>query len=172
MTSNEFTITPIDSSTDFEVWANLFRAYLVEGKDEDKFPADQYRKTFDRLVDAGVKGDVYGFMLLSPTDGDAEPVPVGFALYLFHPTTWSEKGHCYLIDLYVDPGYRRRGGATGLIMRVKQEALEGKITHKGAQHMLYWHTKKENKVARELYDKLAKNEQTVYEMVLDEKESV
>jgi hypothetical protein len=55
-----------------------------------------------------------------------------------------------------------------LIMRVKQEALEGKITHKGAQHMLYWHTKKDNKVARGLYDKLAKNEQTVYEMVLDE----
>jgi predicted GNAT family acetyltransferase len=73
-----------------------------------------------------------------------------------------------LIDLYVDPGYRRRGGATGLIMRIKQEALSGKITGKGSQHMLYWHTKKENRVARELYDKLAKNEQTVYEMVLDE----
>lgn len=164
MTSNDFTITPIDSSTSFQAWFDLFRAYLVEGKDEAKFPVDQYRKTFDRLVDTGPKGDVYGFMLLSPGDATS----VGFALYLFHSTTWSEKGHCYLIDLYVDPGYRRRGGATGLIMRVKQEALDGKITGKGSQHMLYWHTKKENKVARELYDKLAKNEQTVYEMVLDE----
>jgi GNAT superfamily N-acetyltransferase len=171
MTSNEFTITPIDSSTSYQAWFDLFRAYLVEDNGIAKFPADQYQKTFDRLVDTGPKGDVYGFMLLSPGGNGEEmatPVPVGFALYLFHSTTWSEKGHCYLIDLYVDPGYRRRGGATGLIMQVKQEALEGKITGKGAQHMLYWHTKKENRVARELYDKLAKNEQTVYEMVLDE----
>ena len=56
---------------------------------------------------------------------DADDKPVGLAHLVFHSSTWSESGYCYLEDLYVDP--LRRGGqvARTLFDAVYAQAREG-----------------------------------------------
>jgi ribosomal protein S18 acetylase RimI-like enzyme len=156
-----FSIVPIDSTTDFKLWSDLFRAYVVFCNDKDVLPVEQYQHTFDRLVDP--KGDIHGFTLLSTDiDGDKTPVPVpvGFVAYLFHPTVCNQRGRCYLAELWVDPAHRLKGGARLLIEAVKKEAIvRGNLK-------VYWHAKIDNKVAQGLYNKLAKNEEMVYEIKL------
>lgn len=70
----------------------------------------------------------------------------GFSISILHPSTWSRSQSCYLEDLFVHPGFRRSGVGKALI-----EDLVGL----GAQQKwsaLYWHTHRENREARRLYD--------------------
>lgn len=98
--------------------------------------------TFARLCDgAGMLGFVAE---------DASGALIGFAHILFHASTWSEHGYCYLEDLYVAPAQRGSGVARALIERVYTEA-----DARGAERV-YWHTQEFNAPARSLYDTLAR----------------
>lgn len=75
--------------------------------------------------------------------------PVGVAHYLFHRSTSRLGDVCCLQDLFVAPGYRRRGIGRRLIERVVDEAR-----HAGSERV-YWATRADNAGARALYDSVA-----------------
>jgi GNAT superfamily N-acetyltransferase len=76
----------------------------------------------------------------------------GIVHFLFHEDTWSTASACYLQDLYVDPQARGCGCARRLIEAVAQAAKA-----RGANEP-YWLTHETNATARQLYDRLAKNQ--------------
>lgn len=71
---------------------------------------------------------------------------VGFTTYNLQNSTWSENGHCYLEDLFVDPNCRGGGVGRSLIDYVKDFAIDNKCSR------LYWNTDEDNHTARKLYD--------------------
>lgn len=71
---------------------------------------------------------------------------IGFTTYNLQNSTWSENGHCYLEDLFVDPTSRGTGTGRALIDYVKEFAIANKCSR------LYWNTDKDNVTARKLYD--------------------
>lgn len=75
---------------------------------------------------------------------------IGIAHYLFHRAIWSEEV-CYLQDLFVDEAARGQGAARALIERVAEESRR-----QGAVR-LYWQTRRDNAVARALYDKVGEH---------------
>jgi len=72
---------------------------------------------------------------------------VGFANYVLHLHTWSEKTLCYLEDLFVAP--EARGANTGYAL------IERLIEMGGANDWarVHWHTAADNTRARRLYDR-------------------
>ncbi len=74
---------------------------------------------------------------------------LGFVTYLFHASTWTERGYCYLEDLYVKPESRRCGVGTSLIQAVVDVARRRKVKR------VYWHTEEKNKVAQRVYQRMA-----------------
>lgn len=74
---------------------------------------------------------------------------VGFTTYSLQNSTWSEGGHCYLEDLFVDPAVRGKGVGRALIEYVKSYAIENNCSR------LYWNTDEDNATARKLYDTYA-----------------
>jgi GNAT superfamily N-acetyltransferase len=74
------------------------------------------------------------------------PRLVGFANYVLHPYTWGTEPICYLEDLFVTEDARGKGAGTALI-----EALIQLSREKGWPR-LYWHTHRDNEVARSLYE--------------------
>jgi|SRR5882757_1251459 len=86
---------------------------------------------------------------LVSTASTREGLLVGFAHYVLHPHTFSDRMVCYLEDLWVDPVVRGGGIGRGLI-----DAL----TARGREHgwrRIYWHTEANNSTARVLYDRVA-----------------
>ena len=74
---------------------------------------------------------------------------IGFASYIVHPFTWSERQVCYLEDLFVEPAARGRGAGRLLIEHVIALArAEGRAR-------VYWMTREGNETARRLYDTFA-----------------
>jgi GNAT superfamily N-acetyltransferase len=71
---------------------------------------------------------------------------VGFTTYNLQNSTWSENGHCYLEDLFVDLSVRGKGVGRALIEYVKSYAIANKCSR------LYWNTDENNATARKLYD--------------------
>lgn len=121
-------------------WRELWHGYLdFYGA---QVPEEITAKTFARLLDADTP--VRGFAALD----DAGTV-VGIVHYIFHPSTWSEAGYCYLEDLFVDPALRRSGAGRALIDAVKAAAIEAGATR------IYWNTQHFNETARALYDQVA-----------------
>jgi GNAT superfamily N-acetyltransferase len=126
-------------STDRESWQMLWDGYLRFYRHHlDPAVTDA---TFARLLDERVQP--YG--LVAESDGKL----LGFANYLFHPTTWSLRDLCYLEDLYVDSGARGGGVGRRLIEAVYEIADQTKAAG------VYWNTQEFNAEARALYDTLA-----------------
>jgi GNAT superfamily N-acetyltransferase len=71
---------------------------------------------------------------------------VGFANYVVQPYTWSDKPHCLMEDLFVDPTRRSRGAGRALIQYLIDQCKECGWSE------LYWITQETNAVARRLYD--------------------
>jgi GNAT superfamily N-acetyltransferase len=118
-----------------ELWAGYLHFYRAELSDEVT------ELTFVRLRDGAD-----GLLGLVATDGDGRLV--GFAHLVFHPSTWSSTGYCYLEDLYVD-----RSARGGGVSRALFEATYAEARARGADKT-YWHTQQFNGAARSLYDKV------------------
>jgi GNAT superfamily N-acetyltransferase len=61
------------------------------------------------------------FHVLIAEDNDE---PVGVALYFFIYSTWTSRNGLYVEDLYVRPGYRKRGAARELMIRLAETARQ------------------------------------------------
>ena len=101
----------------------------------------QTELTWRRILDPD--GPIKGRVAVA--DGEL----LGFLHYLFHPSTWSDQGYCYLEDLYVHAEARGGGIGRALIGDAIAQALSI-----GASRV-YWSTKHDNHAARRLYDSLA-----------------
>lgn len=80
---------------------------------------------------------------------DTEGTLVGFAHYVLHPHTFSNRMVCYLEDLWVEPSARGAGLGRRFI-----DALIVRGQARGWRR-IYWHTEADNAAARALYDRVA-----------------
>jgi GNAT superfamily N-acetyltransferase len=119
-------------------WETLARGYKAFYGDD--IPDEDYARVWAMLM-AGEK--VHG--LAARIDGEM----VGIAHYLFHPQAWLGEA-CYLQDLFTVEAARGRGVGTALIDRVADEARTRQAVR------FYWLTKEDNRVARSLYDRVAR----------------
>jgi GNAT superfamily N-acetyltransferase len=123
---------------DYPQWLGLWAGYLRFYR--HRLAEEITQTTFDRLVDPDNE--------LKALVAESEGRLIGFAHYLFHPSTWSLSGYCYLEDLFVDPAVRGQGAGRALIQGVYQAADAA-----GASKV-YWLTQEFNADARALYDTL------------------
>lgn len=124
-------------TADRDRWRVLWDGYLSFYRAD--VPAPITDLTFRRLCD-GEHG------MLGLVAVDADDVPVGLAHLVFHISTWSDTGDCYLEDLYVDPQHRGGRIAQALFEAVYAQARERNVER------VYWHTQQYNGAARSLYD--------------------
>jgi len=124
---------------DKERWQALWQGYLDFYRTELS-PA-QSGLTWSRILDPEFNMNC----AIAIEDGDI----IGFVTYNLQNSTWSENGHCYLEDLFVDQSVRGKGTGRALIEFVKAFAIENKCSR------LYWNTDEDNTTARKLYDTYA-----------------
>ena len=124
---------------DKQRWLVLWQGYLDFYKTE--LSTEQSELTWQRILDPEFNMKC----ALALDDG----VIVGFTTYSLQNSTWSENGHCYLEDLFVDLTVRGKGVGRALIEYVKSYAIENKCSR------LYWNTDEDNATARKLYDSYA-----------------
>lgn len=122
---------------DREAWQELWDGYLRFYRAELSTAATD--SSFARLRD-GEQG------MLGLVAADEADRPVGLAHLVFHPSTWSTAGYCYLEDLYV-----RRDLRGGEIARALFDGVYAAARERGAERV-YWHTQQFNGAARSLYD--------------------
>ncbi|KAF2149779.1 putative acetyltransferase [Myriangium duriaei CBS 260.36] len=139
--------------SDYAEWERLFRAYVAFYK--SSLPDEQYRKTFDRLLDPSK--DLYGLVLRDPEDHSKL---IGLAHFYPHQTPWSEKLIMHFNDLFIDPQVRSKGYGRAMILAVAEKAREQGCLR------VEWATKHENP-ARKLYDQLAQCDFVEYRLKLD-----
>jgi GNAT superfamily N-acetyltransferase len=84
---------------------------------------------------------------LVATDGETLS---GLAHLVFHLSTSAAGEVCYVQDLYVADG-ARRGGVGRALMTAAYEAAQARGCGR-----VYWHTQETNRVARRLYDQIAR----------------
>lgn len=144
----KITIRPIALS-DKDRWLELFKQYIIFYK--SNLTDEQFELTWKRI-----NSDFNINALIAEVDGQI----VGFAHYIFRPTTWAEKDFCYLEDLFVDPLLRGNGVGFALIKELEEIAVS-----KGSKR-LYWTTAPDNSTARKLYDKVAITDRVQYKIIL------
>jgi GNAT superfamily N-acetyltransferase len=76
---------------------------------------------------------------------------IGLVHWLTHPATWSAGPYCYLEDLFVRPDARGSGTGGALIEHVRAWAEAAGCGR------VYWLTQSDNRKARELYDRVARD---------------
>ena len=121
---------------DKQRWFILWQGYLDFYKTE--LSTEQSELTWQRILDPEFNMKC----AVAIDDG----LIVGFTTYSLQNSTWSEGGHCYLEDLFVDPAVRGKGVGRALIEYVKSYAIENNCSR------LYWNTDEDNATARKLYD--------------------
>lgn len=143
-------ISPLAAS-DRSEWERLWADYLVFYRSE--LAPDVTDDVFARLVTgAGLHGAIAR---------DDSGRAVGFVHWLFHPSTWSMSGYCYLEDLFVAPAVRGGGAGAALIAHAADAARDA-----GAEKV-YWLTEESNETARRLYDRVAERTGFIhYELAL------
>ena len=113
---------------------------------------DGYLRFYRANVSAAVSDATFGRLrneqdgMLGLVASDEDDRPIGLAHLVFHPSTWSATGYCYLEDLYVAPDARRREVARTLF-----DAVYAAARDRGADRV-YWQTQQYNGAARSLYD--------------------
>jgi GNAT superfamily N-acetyltransferase len=117
-------------------WFVLWQGYLDFYKTD--LTSEQSERTWARIMDP----DFNMKCAIAILDGTV----VGFTTYSLQNSTWSENGHCYLEDLFVDPTCRGGGVGRALVDYVKDFALQNRCSR------LYWNTDEDNHTARKLYD--------------------
>ena len=81
---------------------------------------------------------------------DGNKGPIGFALFLAFPFTWSRGDVCYLQDIYVAASSRGQGVARAMIAQLSE------IGREAGWFKIFWMTTPDNHVAQRLYEKVAK----------------
>ena len=117
-------------------WLELWEGYLTFY--ESSLTPEQSELTWQRLHDDSF--NLNGLVAL--VDGKV----IGFAHFLYRPSSWAENDYCYLEDLFVDETVRGAGAGRSLIDAVIVAArakMSGRV---------YWTTKESNTRARVLYD--------------------
>ena len=138
--SEAVTIRAIEAG-DVRAWREMWAAYCDFY--ETSVPEAVTARLWSRLLEpAGATG---GIIALDAASGNA----LGFAHYVIHPHTWSEKNLCYLEDLFVKPEARGRGAGHALIEQLITMGRERDWKR------IYWHTDAANETARRLYDRFA-----------------
>jgi GNAT superfamily N-acetyltransferase len=89
--------------------------------------------------------EVYGLVAVDDR-GEA----LGLVQFLYHPSTNSIGGNCYLQDLFVASSARGRRVGRRLIAAVVQAAKAKQVA------VVYWQTEEFNGTARRLYERVAK----------------
>jgi GNAT superfamily N-acetyltransferase len=136
------------SAGDKERWLDLFKQYILFYK--SSLTDQQFELNWQRInSDFNING------LIAEIDGQV----VGFAHYIFRPSTWDKNDFCYLEDLFVDPPIRGKGVGRALIKELESIALS-----QGANR-LYWTTAPDNETARKLYDKVAITDRVQYKII-------
>ena len=123
-------------AADKQRWFILWQGYLDFYKTE--LSTEQSELTWQRILDPE-----FNMKCAVAIDNG---LIVGFTTYSLQNSTWSENGHCYLEDLFVDPAVRGKGVGRALIEYVKSYAIENNCSR------LYWNTDEDNATARKLYD--------------------
>ena len=123
-------------AADKQRWFILWQGYLDFYKTE--LSTEQSSLTWQRILDPEFNMKC----AVAIDDG----LIVGFTTYSLQNSTWSEGGHCYLEDLFVDPAVRGKGVGRALIEYVKSYAIKNNCSR------LYWNTDEDNATARKLYD--------------------
>ena len=123
-------------AADKQRWFILWQGYLDFYKTE--LSTEQSELTWQRILEPEFNMKC----AVAIDDG----IIVGFTTYSLQNSTWSEGGHCYLEDLFVDPAVRGKGVGRALIEYVKSYAIENNCSR------LYWNTDEDNATARKLYD--------------------
>ena len=123
-------------ATDKQRWFILWQGYLDFYKTE--LSTEQSELTWQRILDPE-----FNMKCAVAIDNG---LIVGFTTYSLQNSTWSENGHCYLEDLFVDTAVRGKGVGRALIEYVKSYAIENNCSR------LYWNTDEDNATARKLYD--------------------
>lgn len=75
---------------------------------------------------------------------------VGFIHLVFHPSTWSQNGYCYIEDVLVAPEARRQGVGEALF------DAAGQLSEQRQCDRTYWVTRQDNTTAQHLYDRIGK----------------
>jgi GNAT superfamily N-acetyltransferase len=130
-------IRPV-AAGDRDAWFRLWQGYLDFY--EKTLAPEVSDATWRRLLDS--KEPIHGLVVAQGT------TVIGFANYVLHAATWSERPFCYLEDLFVAPESRGAGVGRALI--------EGLVDLAKTQgwYRVYWQTKQDNATARALYDKI------------------
>lgn len=131
------TIRPLQQN-DHDKWRELFTAY--QNFYRANVPDEIENNTWQRIHDEASQVNGLG----AEVDGGL----VGFAHYLFHDSTWSDRPTCYMEDLYVENSARGTDTAKKLILGVESAAK------KNNAFRVYWHTQQYNSKARSLYDSI------------------
>ena len=129
------TVRPLEL-TDKSRWLELWEGYLTFY--ESTLTSEQSELTWQRLHDDSF--NLNGLVAL--VDGKV----IGFAHFLYRPSSWAENDYCYLEDLFVDETVRGAGAGRSLIDAVIVAArakMSGRV---------YWTTKESNTRARVLYN--------------------
>ncbi|KAJ5387372.1 acyl-CoA N-acyltransferase [Penicillium cosmopolitanum] len=153
--SEEYKITKLNSN-DFDEWATLFRAYIDFY--QTTIPDEQYRKTFDRILDTN--SDLYALVMRQQQGESGDGKMIAIAHFFPQQTPWSEKNIMLLNDLFVDPAVRGKGQGRKMIQAVADASKEMGCLR------LQWLTKHDNVTARRLYDTMADTSFVQYRMGL------
>lgn len=125
---------------DKQHWLALWGKYLKFYR--ANVAADTTDETYKRLCECD---DFLGLVA-----ADSDDNIVGFMNIIYHSSTWSKNGYCYIEDLFVDKSLRGEGVAEFLFDKAEELATE-----KGCDR-IYWMTQEFNAPARSLYDKIGK----------------
>jgi GNAT superfamily N-acetyltransferase len=124
-------------AADEAAWRTLWDGYLAFYRAD--ITADVTARTWQRIMDPA-----------APMIARVAPAPdgrlLGFTIAVLHETTWAIHPDCYLEDLFVAAAGRGRGIGRALI-----DDLFALARARGWAR-LYWHTRRDNTVARRLYD--------------------
>lgn len=123
--------------SDEPVWRRLWQGYCQFY--EVALAEEVTQRTWKRILDP----DSAVMCLVAEVDGQV----YGFAHCVVHENTWETQPVCYLEDLFVDPAARRHGIGTALV-----EWLRNAMRAEGWARV-YWHTRRDNRTARSLYDR-------------------
>ncbi|HEY1722504.1 MAG TPA: GNAT family N-acetyltransferase [Magnetospirillaceae bacterium] len=138
---------------DYDAWYPLWQGYLTFY--QSSVADDVTKLTFARLT--GGQEPMGGFIARDEA-GDA----IGITHWITHRSCWTAGDYCYLQDLFVASGARKRGTGRALI-----EAVYVKAIAMGCSRV-HWLTQESNRTAQRLYDEVAARSGFIqYRKILD-----